>query len=79
MLKVFFFKALGFQSQKSRQKEILPVLPLLVTLPARKSLAEHVTRDEFNVSGLFSLFAILPMLPTNAQLAVTAVVVFMRN
>jgi len=52
----------------------------LVTLPARKSLAEHVTtRDEFNVSGLFSLFAILPMLPTNAQLAMTAVVVFMRN
>lgn len=78
MLKVFF-EALGFQSKKSRQKEILPVLPLLLTLSATKSFSEHVTRCEFNVNGLFSLFASLPMLPTNAQLAVTAAVVFMRN
>lgn len=50
------------------------------TKSAAKSLTDHVdTRGEFNVNGSFSLFASLPMLPASAQLAVTAVVVFMRN
>lgn len=50
------------------------------TKPAAKSLAQCVARrGEFYVNGSFSLYASLPMLPANAQLAVTAVVVFMRN